>query len=139
MKSRSIIVLSFFVALASIPASAQTIKKSPVQATSPASGEEMFSEYCAVCHGKDAKGDGPAASALKKAPANLTTLSARNGGKFPELKVANVIHGDPDSPSHGSRDMPIWGTLFSSLNASSPGTVQLRISNLTTYIKSLQQ
>jgi hypothetical protein len=35
--------------------------------------------------------------------------------------------------------MPIWGTLFSSLNTNSPGTVQLRISNLTTYIKSIQQ
>jgi mono/diheme cytochrome c family protein len=133
------IVFSFFVALASIPASAQTIKKAPVTATSPVSGEEMFDQYCAVCHGKDGKGAGPAASALKKAPANLTTLTSRSGGKFPELKVANVIHGDPDTAAHGSRDMPIWGTLFSSLNTNSPGTVQLRISNLTTYIKSIQQ
>ena len=133
------IVLSFFVALACIPASAQTIKKGPVTATSPASGEEMFVTYCAVCHGKDGKGDGPASAALKKAPANLTTLTARNGGKFPDLKVANVIHGDPDTPAHGSREMPIWGTLFSSLNTNAPGTVQLRISNLTTYIKGLQQ
>ena len=134
------IVLSFFVALACIPASAQTIKKAPVTATSPVNGSEMFQEYCAVCHGKDGKGDGPAAAALKKTPANLTQLSSKNGGKFPELKVANVIHGDPETTSaHGSRDMPIWGTLFSSLDTNSPGTVQLRISNLTTYIKSIQQ
>ena len=133
------IVLSFFVALACIPASAQTIKKAPVTATSPVNGGEMFQEYCAVCHGKDGKGDGPAAAALKKTPANLTQLSSKNGGKFPELKVANVIHGDPETSAHGSRDMPIWGTLFSSLDANSPGTVQLRISNLTTYIKSIQQ
>ena len=133
------IVLSFFVALACIPASAQTIKKAPVTATSPVNGGEMFQEYCAVCHGKDGKGDGPAAAALKKTPANLTQLSSKNGGKFPELKVANVIHGDPETSAHGSRDMPIWGTLFSSLDTNSPGTVQLRISNLTTYIKSIQQ
>src|SRR3984957_18693829 len=43
-----------------------------VASTSPASGKEMYTAYCAVCHGTDAKGAGPAASALKTAPANLT-------------------------------------------------------------------
>jgi len=141
MKLRSIVLLSFFVALVSIAASAQTtIKRTTVSPTSAADGKEMFTTYCAVCHGQDAKGDGPAAAALKKTPANLTTLTARNNGKFPELKVYQTIHGDVDMPSHGSRDMPMWGTLFGSLNAnaSTSGVVQLRISNLTEYVKSLQ-
>jgi mono/diheme cytochrome c family protein len=97
----------------------------------------MFKTYCAACHGQDGRGDGPAAPALKKQPANLTELSARNGGKFPELKVFNTIKGDSDVTAHGSRDMPIWGSLFPSIS-SGQAEVQLRISNLTDYVKSIQ-
>src|SRR4029077_8719707 len=52
-----------------------TLRNSVMKATSPASGKEMFNAYCAVCHGKDGKARAPAASALKKAPADLTRLS----------------------------------------------------------------
>ena len=34
----------------------------------------MFNEYCVACHGKDAKGTGPAASALPKEPAALSSV-----------------------------------------------------------------
>ncbi len=54
----------------------------PVKPTSPASGEEMYMNYCAACHGKDGKGGGPAADALKVPPKNLTTLAYRNAGKY---------------------------------------------------------
>jgi len=37
----------------------------PVNKTSPTSGKQMFTSYCAPCHGVDAKGNGPAAAALK--------------------------------------------------------------------------
>ena len=47
------------------------------------SGGQMFLSYCAPCHGKDAKGGGPMAPALKATPSDLTTLSKRNNGKFP--------------------------------------------------------
>jgi len=114
-----------------------TINKVPVRPSSPASGKEMFVEYCAVCHGKDGKGSGPAASALKKAPADLTTLTSRNNGKFPEARVAEYIHGDSEVSAHGSREMPIWGDLFRQLDRE-PGVAQMRLSNLETYLKSLQ-
>jgi len=58
------------------------VKHVPIQRTSPASAKEMFMTYCAVCHGKDAKGDGPAARALNKQPADLTRLAAKNGGNL---------------------------------------------------------
>jgi mono/diheme cytochrome c family protein len=51
------------------------IKHASAGRTSPASGQEMFVNYCAACHGKDGKGDGPAAPALKVAPADLTALA----------------------------------------------------------------
>jgi len=126
-----------FVMLACIASAQPAIKKTPVTPTSAASGQEMFKTYCAACHGQDAKGDGPAATALKKAPANLTQLSAHNGGKFPDLKVMATIKGDAETPAHGSKDMPVWGTLFASVSGSQ-AEVQLRISNLTEYVKSIQ-
>ena len=42
------------------------VKKEPIKQKVPLSGASMFKDYCAVCHGKDAKRDGPAASALEK-------------------------------------------------------------------------
>lgn len=127
-----------FVLFACTLANAQpTIKKVPVSPTSAASGEQMFKTYCATCHGLDGRGAGPAASALKKQPANLTELAAHNGGKFPEMKVFSTIKGDSDTTAHGSKDMPVWGSLFPSVS-SSEGEVQLRISNLTAYVKTIQ-
>ena len=117
-----------------------TIKKTPIQRTSPTSGEEMFNTYCAVCHGKDAKGNGPAADALKVAPADLTTLAQRRGGKFPTDYVGAVLrYGVQESKAHGSKDMPMWGSLFASIGggAASP-EINMRILNLTQYIESLQ-
>jgi mono/diheme cytochrome c family protein len=106
--------------------------------TSPASGQEMFVTYCATCHGKDAKGGGPAAAALKKVPTDLTTLSARNGGKFPEMRVYNMISGDPEVAAHGSKDMPVWGNVFSSMARGNQAEINLRLANLTKYIQSIQ-
>lgn len=127
-----------FVMFACTLANAQpTIKRVPVSPTSAASGEQMFKTYCATCHGLDGRGTGPAAAALKKAPANLTELTERNSGKFPEMKVFNTIKGDSEVSAHGSKDMPVWGDLFPSVS-SSQGEVQLRISNLTAYLKSIQ-
>ncbi|HUK15660.1 MAG TPA: cytochrome c [Bryobacteraceae bacterium] len=139
MASRVVtLFLIAFVLFACMAANAQpTIKKVPVTPTSAASGQEMFKTYCAACHGLDGKGTGPAAAALKKAPANLTELSAKNGGTFPELKVFNTIKGDSEVSAHGSRDMPVWGALFPSVSHSQ-GEVQLRMSNLTDYVKSIQ-
>lgn len=139
MASRVMTMLTIaFVSFACTAANAQpTIKKVPVSRTSAANGHEMFKTYCSPCHGTDGKGTGPAAAALKKAPANLTELTSRNGGQFPELKVFGTIKGDVDVPAHGSRDMPVWGALFPSVS-SSQGEVQLRISNLTDYVKSIQ-
>jgi len=118
-----------------------TVKKTTIPRTSAASGEEMFNTYCAVCHGKDAKGNGPAAAALKVPPDDLTTLAQRHGGKFPGDYVATVLRsGVQEAKAHGSKDMPIWGPLFASLgngSTASPEVAQ-RIHNLSQYIESLQ-
>src|SRR5215467_6635716 len=67
-------------------------------------GPDLFRDYCAACHGQDAKGDGPAAAALNSKVPDLTTIAQRNGGVFPEAKVRSVIAGDANVVAHGSRD-----------------------------------
>lgn len=116
----------------------KVIQHVPVKATSPASGKGMYNSYCAVCHGTDGKGGGPAASALKTPPTDLTLLSKNNGGKYPALKVTSSIRGESALPAHGSKDMPVWGTLFWNLSSGHEGEVQQRMANLTHYIESLQ-
>jgi mono/diheme cytochrome c family protein len=123
-----------------IAATAQqpVVKKVPAPQTSPASGKEMYVNYCASCHGSTGKGDGPAAVALKASPTDLTTLSRRNQGKFPSAHVAQAIKGDAALPAHGSKDMPVWGPVFNSMSKGDQAMVQLRISNLTKYIEAMQ-
>jgi mono/diheme cytochrome c family protein len=119
------------------PSSTQ-IKHVPVKPTNAASGAEMYTNYCAVCHGKDGKGNGPAAPALKIPPTDLTTLAQKNGGKYPGLHVSSVIRGEGDLPAHGSKDMPVWGPLFWRMSQGHDAEVQQRIANLNQYIESLQ-
>jgi mono/diheme cytochrome c family protein len=124
-----------------VPASAQkppVVKHVSITPTSATSGKEMFVNYCAVCHGKDGKGNGPAALALKTPPADLTTLAQKNGGKYPSTHVAAVIRGQAQTPAHGSQDMPVWGPLFSSISRGNGGEVQQRIANLVQYTETLQ-
>ena len=117
---------------------AKRVEHTPAQPTSPASSREMFVSYCAPCHGKEAKGNGPAASALKIKPADLTALAQKNGGKYPAMKVTAVLSGQVDLAAHGNREMPIWGNVFWSMSGGRPAEVQQRIANLNHYIESLQ-
>lgn len=115
----------------------KTVKRVPITITSMADGAEMYAAYCDACHGKEGRGDGPAASAFKTPPANLTVLSAKNNGKFPELEVASTLQWGPAASSaHGSKDMPVWGSVFSSIG--DQAQTKQRIYNLTKHVESLQ-
>ena len=123
---------------AAAPAHAQTkIERTTAKPIASVQGVDTFKAYCASCHGPEAKGNGPAAKALAKAPADLTTITKRHG-QFSQMDVENVIRGSNDFLSHGSRDMPIWGPVFDSINSNDKSLVQLRITNLVNYIKSIQ-
>ena len=113
------------------------IKKTTAVATSPASGSEMFKQYCATCHGIDAKGHGPAVPALKVPPPDLTVLARNNHGKYPSTRVYTAIRGDVSVAAHGSKDMPVWGLIFHQM--SNDADMAERMSNLSLYIESLQQ
>ena len=118
------------------------IKEVPVRPTSPASGKQMFNTYCAVCHGVDGKGSGPAATALKVQPTNLVQLAKENGGKFPDAHIYSVLQFGMENPAHGSKDMPVWGPALRSLDRGSPSPEMAehqRLANQTNYLKSIQQ
>ena len=48
-----------------------------------------------------------------------------------------TIHGDREFAAHGSKDMPVWGNVFSSMSRDQAQS-QLRFANLTKYIESIQ-
>jgi len=77
-------------------------------------GKWEYDHKCAVCHGKNGKGDGGVTGILKKAPANLTVLAKNNGGVFPYDRVSAAIDGRATVIGHGDRDMPIWGSVYRS-------------------------
>jgi mono/diheme cytochrome c family protein len=103
-------------------------------------GSDLFATHCASCHGVDARGDGPAALALRTPPTDLTRLAVRNGGVFPESSTAMLIDGRFDLPAHGSREMPIWGArLADQIPGMATGEVARgQITSLLEYLKSLQ-
>ncbi len=75
------------------------------------SGRAIYQDYCLACHGDAGKGDGPGAAGLSKKPADLTRISARNGGKFPLVRVMSVIDGYTRRDDVGSK-MPEMGPFF---------------------------
>lgn len=111
----------------------------PVNRTAANDGKQMYTSYCAPCHGTDGRGGGPAASALKTQPTDLTTLMKNHNGKFPETHVIAVIEFGSDVPAHGSAVMPVWGPILGTMNRANPQDKQLRISNLTRYLETIQE
>jgi mono/diheme cytochrome c family protein len=103
------------------------------------SGKDMFKQYCAACHGLNAKGHGPARAALKVPAADLTTLTKRHGGEFPYDLVTNVLRFGPGVAAHGSSDMPTWGGIFQYMDNYNQAVVQKRIKNLCDYLVTLQE
>jgi len=131
-------IIGLFFCLAAFGESQQKqMKPVPVKPTSPVSGQQMYTAYCAVCHGKDG-GNGPAAEALRVPPADLTILARKNGNRYPSDHVRSAIEGDVRLPAHGTKEMPAWGALFWRMSQGHSSEVQLRIRNLNEHIESMQ-
>jgi len=99
-------------------------------------GGALYRDFCSSCHGATAHGHGPFTFALRTAAPGLRTLSARNGGVFPREAIARVIEG-AGVPSHGSREMPVYGELFRRLRPRDPGA-GTRIDALVSYLERIQ-
>lgn len=109
----------------------------------PPSGAEDFADFCAGCHGLSGKGDGEMAATLARRPADLTRLSARNGGTFPTTKVMAKIWGYTGGKGGGAV-MPNFGPLLDSDLVPYDGgdgietPTPLRLVQIAEHLKALQ-
>jgi hypothetical protein len=74
---------------------------------------------------------------LGLSPPDLTTLAKRHNAKFPDAYVSTVPRNGVVMPAHGPAEMPIWGDEFTAKRLDEV-QVMMRITRLTSYIKSLQ-
>jgi mono/diheme cytochrome c family protein len=106
-------------------------------ATAP-DGAALYRTHCATCHGTSGRGDGPTASAMRTAPADLTRFAVSNGGVFPAERLRRIIDGRGVS-SHGTPDMPVWGVALKRTEAGvDEAEVAARIDALVRYLMSIQ-
>jgi len=101
-------------------------------------GELAYKRYCASCHGPTGKGDGSIARELRTAPTDLTSISKRNGGRFPLEKVARQTDGRESIPAHGTPDMPAWGEVFGKTRGTEADTVEHAVTQIAHYLWSIQ-
>jgi mono/diheme cytochrome c family protein len=106
------------------------------------SGQQLYSRFCAACHGDKGLGDGVVAASFKIMVPDLTRIARRQGGKFPEDQVRRIIDGRKTLPPHGAREMPVWGFEFYAQSADKADPQQATdemIARLTEYLRSIQK
>jgi mono/diheme cytochrome c family protein len=74
-----------------------------------AESRQLYDAYCAVCHGRNGRGRGPARELLSTTAPDLTLLAQRNGGAFPRSSVEGCIRASARRLSVAAEsDMPVW-------------------------------
>jgi mono/diheme cytochrome c family protein len=112
-------------------------QQAPAVLTESLAGRDSFELYCAPCHGREGKGDGPVASALRARPTDLTEMARRNDGAFPREGAREFIVGSGRAlPAHGTTEMPVWGPMFRAFESDT--RARIRIDNLVQYLESIQ-
>ena len=130
-------LVKYLESIQSLPSSNE-VRRKTVSAEKAPTGAQLYRQLCAVCHGNDLKGNGPAPYPFKDVPPDLTTLAQRHGGTFPDAYVSDVLRNGVPMPDHGPAEMPTWGTDLRTGTGLDATQVALRIANLSEYLKSLQ-
>src|ERR1700758_905195 len=71
VREQIMLLVMFWVVLSSIVAAAQNRQQEPTSIR-PVEGETIFQDFCASCHGHDARGKGPVSGSLKQDVPDLT-------------------------------------------------------------------
>jgi mono/diheme cytochrome c family protein len=106
------------------------------------SGQELYSRFCAACHGTAGQGDGPVSKSIRIEVPDLTLIARRAGGKYPRLRVVRVIDGRHIIGAHGTRTMPVWGEDLSRIEIGNPDAERASravIEKLADYVGLLQK
>jgi len=120
-------------------ARSETPAEAKPDAAAAAKGKIIYQRYCGSCHGPEARGNGPLASDLRLPPSDLTSLAARNGGRFPFAAVAQAVDGRKTTRGHGAPDMPVWGEVFPKTGGTDSPSVESAVGRLTHYLWSIQK
>jgi len=104
----------------------------------PLTGQELYRQFCASCHGLDGHGHGPATEALKTPPRDLTLMARESNAKYDARYVKRVIQGEKSVTAHGTSEMPSWGTSFRTMTGKQ-SEVDARINLLVEYIRTIQR
>lgn len=108
------------------------------RATQIQKGKALFDQYCASCHSD--RGSGPAADTLEVKPADLTQIVQRRKSKeFPVMEIARYIDGRQFVAAHGTREMPIWGEVFSQQEQLDETEIKGKLGELIAYLISIQE
>jgi mono/diheme cytochrome c family protein len=106
-------------------------------------GQSLYMDTCATCHGANAMGLGPLAEVMTATVPSLRELSANNDGVFPMLDVIQIIDGRTGVRGHGS-NMPVWGRQFKAEVIDETGVygsevyTRGKVLSLATYLESIQ-
>jgi mono/diheme cytochrome c family protein len=106
------------------------------------SGKDLYSRFCAACHGAEGRGDGPVAASFTVEVPDLTLIARRSRGLYPRDRVARIIDGRYIVGAHGTRTMPVWGEDLSRLDIGNPEAeraTRIVIDRLADYVWQLQK
>jgi mono/diheme cytochrome c family protein len=137
MSSRSAIALSMALGILSTSGAAQTTAN-PAATAAVDRGRVLFEQHCAVCHGKEGKGDGPAASGTARKPTNVTLMQKRHGAFF-AAQAESAIRGTDPVVAHGVPAMLVWGAIFRAHARGDEAAVAARIRDLVAFMESIQE
>lgn len=90
------------------------LEMSPNRWPDLAQGKTLFVQNCALCHGANGAGDGPAGRGLKPAPANFTDDSfMKDLAPFNAFNAIRLgVPGTPMPPFHQFSDEEVWALSF---------------------------
>ena len=143
MNALKIFVATVFLSVCSLAGAEAVIKQVPLKVNDIAgkNGQEMYDQLCAVCHGADGKGHGPAAQALANPVPDLTQLETGVKGKYSSAQLKHVIAGRSRTVHKDIVGMPLWEVEFQYVRTRNgqPGTsyARAKVHSLAEYVEGL--